>query len=319
LFDIDHGRRLPLAVASRSPTALALAPAAALAPGRYVLMATHEGMFGGRDFVYLRVVPPGSPVTPISDSRAGAKVVFDALMPVLTTLVAALFAFNLLRSYRRRHAGEKLLWLGGFALFAVAAACEALAQRSGWSPGLFRAYYLCGGVLTVAWLGAGSAWLRFPARAREAMAGGLLVATLAATATIAFAPVDAGVLATTAAGRPPANAALGGHAYIWAVALNTFGTVFLLGGALWSIARRRRVRANTWIACGALVLAAATSMSRAGDYSFVYIGELIGIVAMFAGFNVPAAPKRPVRQPRREVARGDALLTAVPRIARKPS
>jgi hypothetical protein len=79
------------------------------------------------------------------------------------------------------------------------------------------------------------------------------------------------------------------------------------------------VRANTWIACGALVLAAATSMSRAGDYSFVYIGELIGIVAMFAGFNVPAAPKRPVRQPRREVARGDALLTAVPRIARKPS
>src|SRR6185312_9823449 len=153
---------------------------------------------GGRDFEYLRIVPPGDPVTPISDSRASAKTVIDALLPVLAAMVAALFAVILLRSYRRRRAGEKLFWLGGFAFFAVAAGCEALAQRSGWSPGLFRGYYLCGGLLTVAWLGAGTAWLVLPHPARSAMAGGLVVATIAATAAIALAPVDTGVLATTA-------------------------------------------------------------------------------------------------------------------------
>ena len=55
-----------------------------------------------------------------------------------------------------------MLWGSGFLLFALAAACEAVAQRSGWSPELFRTYYLAGGVLTVAYLGAGSAWLLLP-------------------------------------------------------------------------------------------------------------------------------------------------------------
>jgi hypothetical protein len=52
------------------------------------------------------------------------------------------------------------------------------------------------------------------------------------------------------------------------------------------------VRANLWIAGGALVLALATSMTRAGEYSFVYLGELVGIAMMFAGFNLAGA-KRP--------------------------
>ena len=48
---------------------------------------------------------------------------------------------------------------------------------------------------------------------------------------------------------------LGGHAFLWAIALNSLGTVFLVGGSLLSILRRQRVRANVWIACGALTVA----------------------------------------------------------------
>jgi hypothetical protein len=225
--------------------------------------------------------------------------VSSSLLPVTAALLAGLFTILLLRSFRRRHAGEKLLWATGFALFAVAAASEAFGQGSGWSPGLFRLYYLCGGVLTVAWLGAGTAWLHLPRRARDAVAGGLAVATAAAAVAVALAPVHAGALAHAPSGGPPVNSALGGHAFVWAIALNSFGTVFLLGGALYSIARRRRVRANLWIASGALVLALSTSLTRAGEYSFVYLGELVGIALIFAGFNlaggrarrpVPAAP-----------------------------
>ena len=79
---------------------------------------------------------------------------------------------------------------------------------------------------------------------------------------------------------------------MWAIALNSVGTLFLLGGSLYSIVRRQRVRANVWIATGAAVVALATGLSRTGDYSFVYVGELVGIAIMFAGFKLTGAPRK---------------------------
>jgi hypothetical protein len=295
LFDLDRGGAVPLVVRRASPRELLLSPARPLRPGRYSFVATHEGMFGGRDFSYLQIVPPTVPATTISSRpHAAAPAISDALLPLCAALLALAFAGLLVRSLLRRRAGEKALWATGFALFAVAALCEAIAQRTGWRPGLFRAYYLAGGVLTVAYLGAGSAWLLLPKRARDALLGALVVATAAAAAGVALAPVGTATLAATAQGRPPANAALGGHAFLWAIGLNSFGTLFLVGGSLYSIARRRRVRANLWIGGGALVVALATGLSRADTYSLVYAGQLLGIALMFSGFAFVG--KQPARR-----------------------
>jgi hypothetical protein len=292
LYDLDRGGSVPLAVRSRGPTQMTLAPRRLLRPGRYELVAAKEGMFGGRDYDYLQVVKPGAPVTPLgwtSDTKAPA--VADSLLPLGATLVALLFAGLLAASFLRRPAGQKAFWAAGFACFAVAAACEAAAQRAGWSESLFKAYYAAGGVLTVALLGAGSAWLLLKKqRARDLLLGGLLVAMLAAVVAVAIAPVDHGTLAAASGARPPANSALQGHAFLWAIALNSFGTLFLLGGSLLAILRRQRIRTNVWIGVGALVVGLATGMSRAGSYSFVYAGELIGISLMFFGFRFAAAP-----------------------------
>jgi hypothetical protein len=293
LYDLDRGGSVPLRVRERSATTLTLAPGRTLPPGRYAFVAAHEGMFGGRDYDYLTVVRPGEAVTAIaSNPNARAPAVAAAVLPVATVLVALLFAFLLLRSYRARPAGQKAFWALGFALFAAAAACEAAAQRSGWSPALFRAYYLCGGVLTVAYLGAGSAWLKLRPRGRDVLLGALAVASAAAIATVVLAPVDTAALAATAGGRPPPNGAIGGHAFLWAIALNSFGTIFLVGGSALSILRRQRVRTNLWIGGGALVVALATGLSRSGDYSLVYAGELVGVALMFCGFTLGSVPKR---------------------------
>ena len=76
--------------------------------------------------------------------------------------------------------------------------------------------------------------------------------------------------------------------------LNSLGTLLLVGGVLRSVVRRQRVRSSLWIGAGALILALSTSMSRAGDYSLMYLGELIGITAMFYGFILPSlAPSPP--------------------------
>jgi hypothetical protein len=236
-------------------------------------------------------------VTPISfRPRGSAPPVTDVLLPLLAALVALLFVALLLKSFRRRPAGQKGFWAAGFGLFAAAAATEALAQRAGWTPGLFRVYYLAGGVLTVAYLGAGSAWLLLPRRGRDALLGALVVASVAALVTIALAPVDSALIVSTPSGRPPANDALGGNAFVWAIAMNSFGTLFLVGGSLYSIVRRRHVRANVWIAAGAIVTAAATGLSRGGTYSLVYAGELVGIALMFSGFTLTSA-KRKSRAP----------------------
>jgi cbb3-type cytochrome oxidase subunit 1 len=300
LFDLGSGRRIPLVSRPSTATTITLAPAVPLRPAHYVFLATRAGMFGGRDYAYLTVVPPAAAVTPINAAGGGrAPAVVHTLLPVAATIAALAFALLLALSFRRRPAGQKALWGVGFLLFAVATAAEAVAQRSGWSPTLFRAYYLSGGVLTVAYLGAGSAWLLLRPRGRDVLAGALVLATAAAAVAVALAPVDAAALAATASGRPPANGALGGHAFLWAVALNSFGTLFLVGGSLYSIARRRRVRVNVWIGGGALVLALATGLSRTGDYSLVYLGQLVGIALMFAGFTIVGRrpQPRPAAQP----------------------
>ena len=306
LYDLDRSTRVRLRVRAETGRQLELVPARRLRPGRYMYVASHEGMFGGRDFAYVTVVAPGGPVTAISSNDDSAPQIADSLLPVAAALVALLFVLLLTRSFRQRPAGQKALWAAGFAFFAIATVCEALGQRLGWSPILFRTYYLAGGVLTVGFLGAGSAWLILPRRGRDAMLGALLVGTLAASAAVALAPANARVLAATASGQPPDNSALGGHVFLWAVAFNSLGSLVLIGGSLYSIARRRRISANAWIASGAIVVALATGLSRTGDYSLVYLGQLVGIALMFCGFTfagrkiepVPVrTPDRPIERP----------------------
>ena len=293
LFDLGRGASVPIAVQARTPTTLTLVPMQRLAPGRYAFVASHEGMFGGRDYDYLTVVPPGAPVTRISDGARGtAPQIADALLPLVAALLALVFAGRLAVSAFRRPAGQKVLWALGFGLFAAAAAAEAVAHRSGWDPALFRIYYLAGGVLTVAYLGAGAAWLLLPRRRRDVMVGALVAASFAAAAAVLLAPVDTAALAGAGSARPPSNHALLGHAYLWAIALNSFGTIFLIGGSLYSIVRGRRVRTNLWIAAGAIVVALSTGLSRGGTYSFVYAGELVGVALMFYGFTFTSRPPR---------------------------
>ena len=309
LFDLDRGIRVPLAIRSSTGRQLSFKPTGRLKTGRYLFIATHQGMFGGRDFAYLTVVRPGAPVTPISSgSSKPVPAVADALLPVAAALVALLFTVLLLRSFWSRPAGQKALWAAGFGFFAIATACEAVAQRAGWSPALFRSYYVAGGVLTVGSLGAGSAWLLLPRRARDVLLGALAVATLAAVVTIALAPVDAHLLASTTSGRPPANGALAGNAFVWAVVFNSLGTLALVGGSLYSIVRRRRVSVNVWIGSGALVVALATGLSRTGDYSLVYLGQLIGISLMFCGFTFAGRKPQPKPERQPEAALERAVL-----------
>ena len=79
---------------------------------------------------------------------------------------------------------------------------------------------------------------------------------------------------------------------------NIYGLLTLVGGAIWSAylfwGKRvlpNRVLGNVLIAAGALLIGFASTLTRLGYGQFLYIGELVAAVMMFAGFQVAARPQ----------------------------
>jgi hypothetical protein len=82
-----------------------------------------------------------------------------ALLPALTSALAALFSLLLLDQWRERRRGFQLVWAFGMLCYALGAGAEALAAADGWSEPLYRAWYLTGAIWTAGWLGLGTAFL----------------------------------------------------------------------------------------------------------------------------------------------------------------
>ena len=78
---------------------------------------------------------------------------------------------------------------------------------------------------------------------------------------------------------------------------NTYGTVALVGGAVYSAWRylrkrilRHRAIGSILIAVGAMAPALGGLLSRVGLGGYLYLGELVGAVLMFVGFIRATAP-----------------------------
>jgi hypothetical protein len=79
---------------------------------------------------------------------------------------------------------------------------------------------------------------------------------------------------------------------------NIYGLITLVGGALYSAYlfwRKRvlpnRVIGNVLIAVGALLIGFASTLTRLGYGQYLYLGELLSAILMFAGFRVTARPQ----------------------------
>ena len=81
-------------------------------------------------------------------------------MEAILAFGAALLTFRLAGllagRWRARRQPYLLAWSAGLAAYALGAAAIAAGAAAGWNDGSFRAYYLFGGLLTAALLGAGS-------------------------------------------------------------------------------------------------------------------------------------------------------------------
>ena len=103
-----------------------------------------------------------------------------ALLPMLTSVLAFLFAVMLLDQWLERRQGFQAVWCFGMLCYGLGAGAEAIAAASGWSEPIYRVWYLTGAVWTAGWMGLGTAFLLARTRFGYTYAALLLLSGLVA-------------------------------------------------------------------------------------------------------------------------------------------
>jgi hypothetical protein len=217
-------------------------------------------------------------------------------LPYLSTIVAFAFAVSVFNRYRQRGGIHLLLWAVGLFFYGLGTLSEAILNLA---PSIFvlRIWYLTGAMLTAAWLGMGTVHLLV----RKGNIAQILTWILAAASILALILVF--LVPTTSASyditRPASEqyreifTSNGFLSYLLAptILLNLYGTLTLVGGAIYSAFlfwRKRilvnRMFGNILIAAGALSPAMGGTFLRAGLTDMLYLSEFVGAVLMFIGF-----------------------------------
>lgn len=218
-----------------------------------------------------------------------------AVIPLISTIVSFIFAASVLNRYRLRKGTHLLYWGIGLIFYGLGTLGEVLLSLS-FNPWILKIWYLCGAMLTAAWLGQGTVFLLVRKRGvARGMAIALIVVSILAVFLVLLAPVSASA-ASYQVSQPASEQykeilERSGLMILLTVLLNIYGTITLVGGAIYSAYlfwRKRvlinRVIGNILIAAGALIPATAGSFVMAGALDWLYLSELIGVILMYLGF-----------------------------------
>mgnify|MGYP001037855890 CR=1 FL=1 len=227
------------------------------------------------------------------------------VLPILSTTVTFFFTAAVFNRYRRKGGAHLLLWTIGLLLYGLGTLSEVILGFA-FSEAVLKLWYLSGAMLTAAWLGQGSVHLLVRRRGVAlALTYALAAVSLLALVLIALAP-----LTPAAAAYDPAEPVSlqykdilvrSSLVTLLTVFLNIYGTLTLVGGAVYSAFlfwRKQvlldRMVGNLFIAAGAMMPAMAGSFVKAGLVDWLYLSELLGAALMYFGF-VRATAGKPVK------------------------
>ncbi len=208
-------------------------------------------------------------------------------LPLATTGLAALFAWQVFRRWRTRTASVHLAWYAaGFALYGAGTLTEGLTAVLGWHELLFRTWYITGALLGGAPLAQGTVYLLFPRRIANALTVPLLTVVAVAAVFVLLTPLD-----TVDKGTKLLETSIIQWTWVRAFSpfINTYAFIFLVGGAAYSAihfrhSNPRRAAGTAAIAFGAILPGIGGALTRAGHTEALYITEFIGILLIFGGY-----------------------------------
>lgn len=218
---------------------------------------------------------------------------------LLATVVSLVLAIQVARQYAARHQPYQLTWAVALFLFAIGTGAQFVAEVAGWSPFVYRIWYLSGAILTAAYLGQGTMYLLAKRKTAHIIMGVLLVATLYAVVRVFAAPVD---LTQALAEGTISGAGMPQYVRILTPFFNIYGTLLLVGGAALSVWRYFRSGGSPYraggtvlIAVGSLAVASGGTLARFNVPQPLYVSELAGVLLIFVGFWLTGR-RRPARQ-----------------------
>jgi hypothetical protein len=180
----------------------------------------------------------------------------EALLAFGAALLALRLTGLLVARWRAQRQTHLLAWSAGLGAYALGAAAIAAGAAGGWNEAWFRAYYLFGGLLTAALLGAGSLLL---VGVRAAAPFALVYAGLAVGVAVAM-PVEPPVSGTAI---PEAQEHLAFFpARALAILGNVGGSLALVGVGVAGL--RRRPLGNALLLGGFAVAAAGSALAGLG-------------------------------------------------------
>jgi hypothetical protein len=236
-------------------------------------------------------------------------------LSLIATVISLAFAVVVYRQFLNRRRPYQLVWSLALLIFAIGVFCQFLAELNGWSDLVYRAWYFTGAMLAAAYLGQGTIYLMAPRRIADATMVLITAISLAGLDLVATMPVD-----LTQAVTPQGVTGNGFDTslLLFLIPLNTYGTVALVGGALWSVwhfwrrrAWGRRALGTLLIAAGGMTVALGGTANRLGVPGLLYVTELLGVALIFVGYLQTVAPRGP--------ARADAPVPAPPSDASRPT
>lgn len=229
---------------------------------------------------------------------------FDLILPFLSSVVMLVFTLLVFQRWLTRRKPHFLFWSIGLGMFGAGSFAEAYFAGLGWSPLVFFIWYFFGAVLNAAWIGHGTLLLLFRKRWTSIASGLLILGSLIALLLMlqVMPRLDpAGFTSGLPISEqyreimPPVSE--GAVIRLTTPFFNIYGLLTLVGGALWSawlflrkMVLPNRVIGNVLIAAGALSIGVASTLTRLGYGGYLYLGELVAALLMFAGFLMAAAP-----------------------------
>lgn len=215
---------------------------------------------------------------------------FAAYIPIATTIFSVYFLTIIYSHWRQKPKALYLLWWTiGVITYGIGTAIESTHTLVGWTPFIFKTWYIAGAFLGGVPLAQGTIYLLMDRKKANVLTTILVVVLVISSILTILSPLDLSKVGDK----------LNGNVLEWTFIrlitpfINIYAVIFLVGGAFYSAYKyygnvefKGRFWGNVLIAIGGILPGIGGTATKFGHTYVLYVTELLGILCIFAGYQV---------------------------------